>query len=200
MKARLYDWIYRIGAPWDRVGVRTDLVDLISSGVVHPESHPRSIDLGCGTGANVVYLAEQGFDSHGVDFSPVAVDKARRRAETAGVGVHLIVADLTAGTIPELQGPFDLVIDFGTLDDLRGDDRRAMADLITEIARPGTRFLEWCFYGNTDQLPMISFRGTSKMSHIAPGELEDLFGDAWEIQPFSANEEWRTACFLLTLR
>lgn len=200
MKAALYDWIYRIGAPWDRVGVRSDLVDLISSGVIQPDSHPRSIDLGCGTGANVVYLAEQGFHSHGVDFSRVAVEKTRRRAETAGVGVHLMVADLTAEQIPGMTGPFDLIIDFGTLDDLRGDDRRAMAGLITEIARPGTRFLEWCFYGNTDELPPISFRGTSKMSHVAPGELEDLFGDAWEIRPFSANEKRRTACFLLTRR
>lgn len=200
MKARLYDWMYRIGAPWDRVGVRTDLVDLISSGAVNPETHPRSIDLGCGTGANVVYLAEQGFDSHGVDFSHVALSKARRRAEAAGVDVHLLQADLTAGALPGFEGGFDLLVDFGTLDDLRGDNRLALARLVTSLARPGARFLEWCFYGKTEELPPISFRGTSRMSHIAPGELEDLFGDAWEIEPFSANSQWRTACFLLTRR
>lgn len=200
MKPWIYDTIYRFGAPWDGVGVRGDLIDLITSGLVDPDRYPRSIDLGCGTGANVVYLAEQGFESHGVDYSRVALDKARQRAGDAGVDVDLIVGDLTGGSVPGLEGSFDFLVDFGTLDDLRGTNRVAMARLATDLARPGARFLEWCFYGETEQLPRFSFRGTSRMSHIAPGELEELFGDSWVVEPFSANPQWRSACFLLTRR
>ena len=55
MKARAYDWMYRYWAPWDAVGVRQDLKDLLSNGRVDSGAYPRSVDLGCGSGANVVF-------------------------------------------------------------------------------------------------------------------------------------------------
>ena len=198
VSARLYDWMYRVWAPWDSVGVRQDLVDLLRQGGVEPDSYPRAIDLGCGTGANVVHLAGAGFDSWGVDFSEVAIRKARSRAVASGLEANFVVADLTATSISGIEGTFDFLIDFGTLDDLRGERRAAMADTVTRLARPGAKFLEYCFYGETEELPPISFRGTSKLSHIAPGELDDLFGSHWDIAPFSDDLEWRTAAFLLT--
>lgn len=196
--ARVYDWMYRVWAPWDSVGVRQDLVDLLGQGHVDPASHSRAIDLGCGTGANVVHLAGAGFDSWGVDFSEIAIRKARARAAAAGLEANFVVADLTATSISGIDGTFDFLIDFGTLDDLRGERRVAMADTITRLASPGAKFLEYCFYGATEELPAISFRGTSKLSHIAPGELDDLFGSHWDIASFSEDLDWKTAAFLLT--
>lgn len=200
VSARVYDWMYRVWAPWDSVGVRRDLIDLLARGDVDPQRHPRSIDLGCGTGANVVYLAEAGFDAWGVDFAPVAVEKAKARAAGAGVDARFVVGDLTATSIPGVEGPFDFLVDFGTLDDLRGDARLAMAATVDRLSRPGSKFLEYCFYGKTEELPLFSFRGTSKMSHIAPGELEELFGAHWDIEPFSQDDKWKVAAFLLTRR
>lgn len=198
VSARVYDWMYRVWAPWDSVGVRKDLIDLLERGNVDPVHHPRSIDLGCGTGANVVHLAEAGFDAWGVDFSEIAIRKARARAAAAGLDARFVVGDLTSPSIPEIEGTFDLLIDFGTLDDLRGETRAAMAGTITRLSRPGSKFLEYCFYGQTEDLPLISFRGTSKLSHIAPGEMEELFGEQWKIETFSRDDEWRVATFLLT--
>jgi len=200
VKARAYDWMYRIWAPWDSVGVRRGLRTLVETGVIYPGAYPRTIDLGCGTGANVVYLAKQGFESHGVDFSEVAIAKARRRAEEAGVEANLVVGDLTAPSIDGIEGPYDFLLDFGTLDDLRGEAREKMAAMITRLSRPGTKYLEYCFYGVTEELPRFSFRGTSRFSHIAPGELEDLFGESWDIEKLSEDTEWRVATFLLTRR
>lgn len=198
--ASVYDWMYRLWAPWDSVGVRKDLVDLLERGQITPETYPRSIDLGCGTGANVVHLAGLGFESHGVDFSEVAIRKARKRAAGADVAATFVVGDLTADSIEGIDGPFDFMIDFGTLDDMRGVKRKAMASTITRLSRTGTKFLEYCFFGATEELPLISFSGTSKFSHIAPGELEELFGDDWRIEPFSSYPDRRTAAFLLTRR
>lgn len=198
--ARVYDLMYRMWVPWDSVGVRKDLIDLLERGDVDPDRYPRSIDLGCGTGANVAYLAGKGFDSWGVDFSKIAVRKARARASAVGVDAQLVVGDLTAPSIPGVEGSFDFLIDFGTLDDLRGESRAAMADTVTRLARPGSKFLEFCFYGETEELPLISFKGTSKLSHIAPGELEELFGRHWDVEPFSRDDDWKVATFLLTRR
>ena len=201
MKSVLYDLLYRVWAPWDKVGVRVDLIDFLDRRSVDPGEFPRAIDLGCGTGANVVHLAEQGFDAYGVDFSTVAIRKARQRAAGAGVDATFVEGDLTADSIEGIEGPFDLIVDFGTLDDLRGDDRRAMARTVTRLSRPGTLFLEYCFYGVTEELPRFSFKGVSRFSHIAPGELEELFGDDWDIELFRDwQEDWGTAAFVLQRR
>lgn len=198
--ARIYDWMYRIRAPWDSVGVRRSLRALVETGVIDPESYPRTLDLGCGTGANVVYLAKQGFDSHGVDFSEVAIRKARRRAAEADVQVNLVVGDLTAPTIEGIEGPYDFLVDFGTLDDLRGEARKKMTETVTRLSRPGSRYLEYCFYGPTEELPRFSFSGISRLSHIAPGELEELYGEDWDVAILAEDTELRVATFLLTRR
>lgn len=194
-----YNLMYRTWVPWDRVGVRQDLVALLDRGDVDPERYPRSLDLGCGTGANVVYLAQRGFESWGVDFSRVAIRKARERAEKARAETHFVEGDLTRPSIERLDGPFDLLVDFGTLDDLTGDARRMMADTINRLSRPGSVFLEYCFYGERANLPWIAM-GASKFSHIRPGELDSLFGESWDIAPFASYPKWRTETFLLTRR
>jgi SAM-dependent methyltransferase len=194
-----YDLMYRTWVPWDRVGVRQDLVALLDRGDVDPERYPLSLDLGCGTGANVVYLAQRGFESWGVDFSEVAIRKARNRADQAGVQANFVIGDLTARDIDGVDAPFDLLIDFGTLDDLTGDSRQRMADTITGLSRPGSVFFEYCFYGEREDLPWIAM-GASKFSHISPGELERLFGESWLIEPFSSYPKWRTETFVLTRR
>ena len=74
------------------------------------------------------------------------------------------------------------------------------AATITRLSRPGSLFLEYCFFGVTEELPRISFSGTSRMSHIAPGELDELFGDEWGIEMIADHTGWRTAVFLLTRR
>lgn len=198
--AAAYNWAYRIWAPWDSVGVRADLIHLLESDQISPEQYRRVIDLGCGTGANVVHLAGLGFDAWGVDFSEVAIRKANERKTRAGVEAHFVVADLTSDSIPGVSGSFDLLVDFGTLDDLRGSDRLAMARTVTRLSRPGSKFLEFCFYGATEELPAFSFKGTSRMSHIAPGEIEELFGADWTVEIFADHEAHKARTFLLTRR
>jgi 2-polyprenyl-3-methyl-5-hydroxy-6-metoxy-1,4-benzoquinol methylase len=54
----------------------------------------RALDLACGEGRNAVWLAEQGWQVTGVDFSEVALEKARRLAEARGVEAEWVAADL----------------------------------------------------------------------------------------------------------
>jgi SAM-dependent methyltransferase len=199
----VYDLMYRYWAPWDAVGVRADLRRLLDDGEVDPARFPRALDLGCGTGANVVFLAERGFRPVGVDFSRVALDKARQRALDAGVAdrCRFVAGDLTAERIPGIGGPFDLVLDFGTIDDLNADGRRAAARTVERLSRPGARFLLWCFYAPRSDLPAFSLHGPSKLAPaIEPGEETALFGRAFAIKEFSRDAANRAACFLLTRR
>jgi len=66
-----------------------------------------ALDLACGEGRNTVWLAECGWDATGVDFSPVALDRARAAADRRGVDVRFVEADVFAWR-PERA--YDLVL------------------------------------------------------------------------------------------
>ena len=68
----------------------------------------RALDLGAGEGRNAIWLARQGWQVTAVDFSPVAVERARRLAMAENVDVTWIVADV-ADYRPE-PGAFDAVL------------------------------------------------------------------------------------------
>lgn len=70
----------------------------------------RALDLACGEGRNAVWLAEQGWQVSGVDFSDVALAKARELAAARGVEIDWTQADLLDYR-PE-QGAYDLVLLF----------------------------------------------------------------------------------------
>ena len=67
----------------------------------------RALDLACGEGRNAVWLAQQGWQVTGVDFSQVGLDKGARLAQARGVSVRWLAADL-ADHVPA-PGAFDLV-------------------------------------------------------------------------------------------
>jgi len=81
-----------------------------------------AIDLACGEGADVIWLAENGWTATGVDISPTAVERGREAA--AGLPVTFVAADLSAWAPP---APVDLVcssflhseVDFPRIDILR---------------------------------------------------------------------------------
>jgi SAM-dependent methyltransferase len=56
----------------------------------------RAIDLACGEGRNAIWLAQQGWHAVGVDFSDVALDKARRLADANRLDIEWVCADATS--------------------------------------------------------------------------------------------------------
>jgi len=69
-----------------------------------------ALDLACGEGRNAVWLAELGWKVTGVDFSEVAIAKARERASRELLDIDFVSADLLEYE-PEREA-FDLVIVF----------------------------------------------------------------------------------------
>jgi SAM-dependent methyltransferase len=195
----MYDLLYRFGAPWEG-GPRSELVSLVESGRLDPANMPRAIDLGCGSGANSVFLVEHGFDVTGVDFSPVALGKARALASEHGVTATFVQGDLTAAHISGTDGPFDLLVDYGTLDDLKGARRDAMAATIIRLAKPGAIFLLWCFCAEPSDLPLISFNGPSRLSGaLTEREIARMFAKDFSIERLpEPPRDSPFGCFLLT--
>src|SRR5206468_2578655 len=84
----------------------------------------RALDLGCGTGTNVRYLAEHGWEATGVDAVPAAIDRAT--AKLGGVPkARVLLGDVTDLERLGLAGPFDLVLDIGCFHSIERRRRRA---------------------------------------------------------------------------
>jgi SAM-dependent methyltransferase len=187
-----YNLMYRFGAPWEGAD-RVELRALVADGRCAPDTlrrpgapAARAIDLGCGAGGVSLELAEAGFAVTGVDFSSVALAKARAAAARRGLGperVAFVAGDLTAGHVPGVVGPFDLLVDYGTLDDLPDARRDAMVRYVTSLARPGSRFFLFAFSGRPEDLPRFSFGGPSRaFPGLLPGEVERRFGPAFRVE------------------
>jgi SAM-dependent methyltransferase len=91
--------------PWDSGTPDPLLVEMVESRAIAPG---RTLEVGCGTGTNALYLATHGFDVLGVDISPLAVEKARARAQGRA---RFETGDFLVEAPP--GGPFQLVFDRG---------------------------------------------------------------------------------------
>ena len=97
----------------------------------------RMIDLAAGEGRNAVWFAESGWDATAVDYSAVALTKARDMAARRGVAITTVVADLLDYE-PEIGG-YDLVL-IAYLHLLPGDRVTVMTRAAAAVA-PGGRLL-----------------------------------------------------------
>lgn len=93
----------------------------------------RALDLACGEGQNAIWLAGRGWRVTGVDFSDVAIAKARRRAREEGVELELLCADLLEYE-PAARAS-DLVLLFYL--HLPPDERRLVLERAAEAVAPG---------------------------------------------------------------
>jgi ubiquinone/menaquinone biosynthesis C-methylase UbiE len=130
--------------PWDTGVSPPELLDFI-------EHHPpgNAIDIGCGTGTNVITLAQSDWKVTGVDFAPHAIKIAKHKLRRGGIRAELVVRDAT--NLNGITGPFDLALDIGCFHGLRGKK----ADYLSELDRilaPGGHWLMYGFFKpDTDQ-------------------------------------------------
>lgn len=136
-----FDLWYLFAPPWDTGVSPPELLEYIQS---HPPG--RAIDLGCGTGTNIVTLARAGWQTQGIDFSPRAIRKARRKLARAGIEGQATVGDVTR--MSGVLGPFDLALDIGCFHSV--GSREAYVANLRRVLAPGGHWLMYGFVRNGD--------------------------------------------------
>jgi len=133
--------------PWDTNEPDPHLVELVRSGVI-PKG--RALDIGCGTGTNVLWLAAQGFDVMGVDVSSRAIEMAKAKSAGAEGRFSFATHDILAAEVP--SGPFDFVFDRGCFHVFdEPADRARFAERVAAALRPGGQWLS--IMGSTEGPP-----------------------------------------------
>lgn len=166
-----WDKRYREGdTPWD-TGIRSrELARVLDEGLVTP---CRAVELGCGTGTNAVYLAQQGFQMTAVDCSALAIERASARAQAAGVDVEFLTADV-CDFHRDLQ-PFEFVFDRGCYHCARRVDLPGFLETLARLTDGGSQYL--VLVGNANEQ---SDEGPPRLyEHEIRADLEPLFDIAW---------------------
>jgi ubiquinone/menaquinone biosynthesis C-methylase UbiE len=158
---------YQEKAPWDIPGPQPAFVGLEESGAIIGSV----LDVGCGTGENALYLASRGHEVWGLDFVPVAIERATVKAQERGLSVLFQVGD--ALKLDQLGRTFDTVIDCGLFHTLTDDDRPLYEAGLATIVRPRGSVHILCF---SDQEP--PGQGPRR---VTQQEIRDAFRDGWEV-------------------
>lgn len=97
------------------------------------------LDLGCGTGRNANYLAEEGNDVIGIEISKTALGVARNRADGLGVKVDYRLGDI--GERYDIEdSSIDLVLDITSSNSLDEKGRKIYIDEVKRVLKPGGYF------------------------------------------------------------
>lgn len=140
--ARDWNESYRTSdLPWDTGQPSSELVRVIGEHSIAP---CRVLEIGCGTGTNSVWLAQQGFAVVAIDMAPLAIRKAEERARAADVEVRFLVADvleLSDAAGPDLEGGFELFFDRGCYHAVRQDAAQGYVRSVAGQLAPGGRGL-----------------------------------------------------------
>jgi cyclopropane fatty-acyl-phospholipid synthase-like methyltransferase len=131
-------WYWLGRTPWDTGISPPELLEFI-------ETHQagRAIDIGCGTGTNVVTLARAGWQVTGIDFASRAIRKAKRKVAASGVQAELYVRDVT--DLHDITGPFDLALDLGCFHGVLHSRRTKYLEELDRILARGGYWLLYAF-------------------------------------------------------
>lgn len=129
--------------PWDTGISPPELLEIIAT---HPPG--RALDLGCGTGTNVITLTQHGWQVTGIDFARKAIALGKQKLRQAGISADLRVGDVTK--TDGIVAPFDLILDIGCFHSLSRTAKQVyVRNLINFLAPDGT-FLLYAFFKTAD--------------------------------------------------
>ncbi|MCC7449751.1 MAG: class I SAM-dependent methyltransferase [Anaerolineae bacterium] len=174
---RLRFWwrYFRHNAPWDTGIAPPEIValaDRLAPG--------RALDLGCGTGASSIYLAQRGWQVTGIDFIPAAIQRAQQKARDAHLSIDFRVGDVSRLEALHLSGLFDLAVDVGCLHTITPIQQHAYAASLVQLLRPGAIYTVYAFAPR---------ELNGRRVGLAPDDVTRLFAPAFTVQSIVTGKD-----------
>ena len=145
----LFQYMYFRQPPWDTGISPPELLEFIQT-----HNAGRAIDIGCGTGTNVITLVRAGWEVTGVDFAPRAIKIARQKLNQAGIRANLLLRDATR--LQGITGPFDFALDLGCFHGISQDGKPKYLNQLDRILAPNGF---WLMYGFLKSDPLQTGSG-----------------------------------------
>ena len=138
----------------------------------------RALDVGCGEGADAIWLAHRGWEVTAIDVSDVAIGRAREAAERSGVHVEWIAADALATKLPVRA--FDLIsMQYPALPKAAGEPAvRALLDTVSA----GGLLLAVYHDLDDEHRAHMKTRGVDPDDYVGVEELAGMLGDDFTVE------------------
>jgi len=138
----------------------------------------RALDVGCGEGADAIWLARSGWTVTAIDISEVAVTRAREAAEQAGAVVEWVCGDALQTPFPARS--FDFVsMQYPALPKAAGE---AAVRALLDTVRPGGLLLAVYHDLNDEHREHMKSRGVDPADYVDADDLGRLLGEAFTIE------------------
>lgn len=135
--------------------------------LVEQKKPKNSLEFGCGLGIFSTYLAEQGIEATGVDFSATAIEKANKRVSQKKQKPTLVVGDVT--NLEMLSQPFDVAFDVGCFHCLNETAQKKYVNEACRLLKPGSTLLLWALDGSP-----IGIK-------LTPNYMQQVFGEYFQL-------------------
>ncbi len=122
--------------PWNMGIPSRELTRVMNEGLIRGRS---ALELGCGTGTNAVFLAQQGWQVTAIDGAPLAIARARQLAEQHQVTVNWMEGDVC--DLPELEMTFDFLFDRGCFHCVRLVNVSGYLETLRKCTHTGSQLL-----------------------------------------------------------
>lgn len=96
------------------------------------------LDMGCGTGAHLWYLAREGFSTFGLEGSSTAVDKAAARMAACGLSCEVGCGDFTR--LPYPDDSMDAILDVTAIQHNPKENIPAILEEVRRVLKDGGKF------------------------------------------------------------
>jgi ubiquinone/menaquinone biosynthesis C-methylase UbiE len=115
---------------WSDIRIPKELKDLVKT--CNPKT---SLELGCGLGFFSNFMTKQGIEATGVDFSTVAIEKAKERLNSNEHKPTFIVGDVT--NLEMIKQQFDVSYDNGCFHCLNEEGQQKYVSEVYRLLKPG---------------------------------------------------------------
>jgi len=95
----------------------------------------RILDLGCGSGRHLAYLAERNFEGHGMDTSEEGISQSRKNSKRDSLPVHLTLSSIYE-RLPYRDCTFDAIICLRALHHGRESQIKSLVEEMERVLRP----------------------------------------------------------------
>lgn len=136
-----YNLMYFSRPPWD-TGVSPPELRSFLDG----RTAGRALDVGCGTGTNLLTMAKYGWNVAGLDIAWISVLRAKRKLKQAGFTARVLYGDVTGHL--DFDNRFDLVLDIGCYHSLSSKGRARYRQNLRNWLIPGGTYLLYAHLRN----------------------------------------------------
>ena len=138
----------------------------------------RALDVGCGEGADAIWLARSGWTVTAIDISEVALGRARAATEPAGAAVEWICGDALQTAFP--AGSFDLVsLQYPALPKAAGE---AAVRALLDAVRPGGLLLAVYHDLDDEHRQHMKSRGVDPADYVDADDLGQLLDQDFTVE------------------